>query len=117
MEKPPASLHDGEIAILVMRLAGMKLRWIARHRDFIDRGEQGGEFKDDQVKGPFRRWTHHHIVRAIDGNHCELEDRIDYRLPLGMLGEWVLDWFVRRKLSRMFAYRHEVTRRAVEIQR
>jgi hypothetical protein len=44
-------------------------------------------------------------------------DRVDYELPLGALG--ALGRFggaalVRRKLARLFDYRHEVTRRACE---
>jgi len=40
-----------------------------------------------------------------------LEDRIEYRLPFGWLGHLVGGWLVRRKLRRMFDYRHETTLR------
>ncbi len=113
VEQAPASLGDGEIAILVMNAGPMKLRWVARHRDFIDRGDAGGEFTDEQASGPFAHWRHRHIVRATGPARCVLQDHIDYALPLGKLGEFVAGWHVRRKLNRMFDYRHEATKAAV----
>lgn len=113
VEKPPASLRDGETAVLVIRQGPFRLRWVARHDSFLDRGEQGGEFTDEQVSGPFARWVHRHVVRAVSPDRCVLEDRIEYALPLGPLGELFGGWLVRRKLTRMFEYRHQATATAV----
>jgi ligand-binding SRPBCC domain-containing protein len=41
-----------------------------------------------------------------------LEDRITYALPFGPLGHWVAGRLVRRRLERMFEYRHRVTAEA-----
>lgn len=114
VEQPPPSLGDGAIAVLVMRAGPIKLRWVARHRDFVDRGEEGGEFTDEQVSGPFASWVHRHLVRAIGPGRCVLEDRIEYAMPLGRLGELLAGWHVRRKLARMFEYRHTATIAAVK---
>ena len=113
VEQAPASLGDGQIAVLVLRVGPFKLRWVAKHRDLIDRGEDGGEFTDEQVSGPFASWVHRHIVRATAPDRCVLEDRIEYSLPGGRLGEFVAGWHVRRKLNRMFEYRHQATKAAV----
>ncbi|CAN5824761.1 hypothetical protein BH11PLA1_BH11PLA1_00660 [soil metagenome] len=113
VEQPPASLGDGARAVLVLHLGPMKLRWVARHRDFIDRGEEGGEFTDEQVSGPFASWRHRHIVRATGPARCVLEDRIEYAIPLGRLGDLLAGWHVRKKLQRMFDYRHDATISAV----
>jgi len=109
VEQPPASLGDGALAVLVLHIGPMKLRWVARHRDFIDRGEEGGEFTDEQVSGPFASWIHRHMVRATGPGCCVLEDRIEYALPLGQFGELLAGWHVRKKLKRMFDYRHDAT--------
>jgi uncharacterized protein len=109
VEQAPASLADGALAVLVLHVGPFKLRWVARHRDFIDRGEQGGEFTDEQVSGPFASWVHRHIVRATGSTSCALEDRIEYSVPLGRLGETLAGWHVRRKLARMFDFRHAAT--------
>ncbi|MFN0132424.1 MAG: SRPBCC family protein [Phycisphaerales bacterium] len=113
VERAPASLADGQMAVLVMRMGPLRLRWVARHQGYVDRGDEGGEFTDVQVSGPFASWSHRHIVRADGPSRCVLEDRIEYRLPLGRLGEIVAGGHVRRKLARMFAFRHEATSAAV----
>jgi hypothetical protein len=43
-----------------------------------------------------------------------LRDEVDYELPLGTIGRWIGSGYIRRKLNRMFDYRHEVTKRIVE---
>jgi hypothetical protein len=113
VEQTPISLGDGATAVLVLHVGPFKLRWVARHRDFINRGEDGGEFTDEQVSGPFASWVHRHIVRAAGPARCVLEDRIEYTVPMGWLGELVAGWHVRRKLNRMFGYRHATTVSAV----
>ncbi len=109
VEQAPKSLADGALAVLVLRVGPFKLRWVARHRGFIDRGEQGGEFTDEQVSGPFASWVHRHIVRATGPTSCVLEDRIEYAVPFGRLGETLSGWHIRKKLARMFDYRHAAT--------
>jgi hypothetical protein len=114
VEQAPASLGDGATAVLVLHVGPIKLRWVARHRDFIDRGEDGGEFTDEQVSGPFASWVHRHVVRATGPASCVLEDRITYAVPLGWIGELLAGWHVRKKLKRMFNYRHIATIAALQ---
>jgi uncharacterized protein len=109
VEQAPKSLADGALAVLVLRAGPFKVRWVARHRDFFDRGEQGGEFTDEQISGPFASWVHRHLVRATGSTSCVLEDRIEYAVPFGRVGETLAGSRVRKKLARMFDYRHAVT--------
>jgi hypothetical protein len=76
-------------------------RWVARHLDAV----QGREFVDEQVEGPFVRWTHTHLFEPQGATRCRYVDRIIYQLPLGVAGELGADW-VRAKLERTFRYRH-----------
>jgi uncharacterized protein len=46
-----------------------------------------------------------------------LEDAIEYELPFGAIGWLVGRPVVQRKLKRLFAFRHAVTRQAFEHQR
>jgi hypothetical protein len=117
VEQAPTSLGDGATAVLVLHVGPFKLRWVARHRDFIDRGEDGGEFTDEQVSGPFASWVHRHVVRKTGPSSCVLEDRIKYAVPLGQLGELLAGWHVRKKLTRMFDYRHAATISALQASR
>jgi len=117
VEQPPASLADGQIAVLVIRAGPFKFRWVARHRGFVDHGDRGGEFTDEQISGPFASWCHRHAVKATGPSRCVLEDRIEYALPFGKLGGLLAGWYVRRKLGRLFDFRHKLTKLALERQK
>lgn len=76
--------------------------------------EPGRMFRDEMVSGPFARWAHTHSMTSDGEGGTWLVDHIEYELPLGVLGRLGGGWFVRRKLERMFTYRHRVTREACE---
>ena len=99
-------IRDGARVELAIGPPFLHLRWIAEHSGYIE----NRQFRDIQVRGPFARWEHTHIFEADGPDACYLEDRIEYALPLGFLGRWLLEGFVERKLQRLFEYRHRVTR-------
>jgi len=99
-------IRDGGRRKLVIGRPPAAIRWVAAHDGYIE----GRQFRDTQVRGPFRSWVHMHLFEADGANACYLEDRIDYELPFGWLGEWLLGRIIERKLDRVFAYRHRVTR-------
>ena len=99
------TIRDGDRIVLAMRAGPFRLRWIAEHRDF----QEGRRFRDVQIRGPFRRWEHTHEMIPDGPQASTLEDRIEYELPLSPLSDWAAGAIVRRKLDRMFTYRHEVT--------
>jgi ligand-binding SRPBCC domain-containing protein len=84
-------------------------QWVAEHRDC----EAGRYFSDVQISGPFAYWKHTHTFDPDGPSACFLEDRVEYALPFGVPGRWFAGWYVRRKLVRLFEYRHEVTAREV----
>jgi uncharacterized protein len=86
------------------------LRWDLRHQDY----RRGESFTDVQVKGPFASWKHVHRMIPTSDQRCILEDRIEYELPFGPLGDLIARLVVEPKLQRLFEYRHEVTRKAFE---
>lgn len=98
-------VEDGAQAVLRMSLGPIRPRWVAEHHDV----QPGHSFRDVQAKGPFRRWEHLHRMEP-DGDGSLLRDHIDYAVPFGSLGERVAGRLVRRRLQRMFAYRHRITR-------
>lgn len=104
-------IRDGARVSLLVGPRPFSLRWDLEHRDY----QYGRSFTDQQRRGPFRYWRHVHRM-IPDGPHaCVLEDAIEYELPLGMLGRLIGEPIMRRKLTRLFAFRHEVTRRAFEL--
>lgn len=97
-------IEEGAEAILETAVGPLMLRWIARHQDYIE----GLQFRDVQVSGPFASWEHTHRFIPYAANAFCMEDRIDYALPLGMLGRLVAQPTVAARLARIFRYRHEV---------
>ena len=104
-------IQDGARVELAIGPWLFRLRWSAEHSGYI----KNRQFCDTQVRGPFARWEHTHIFEADGPTACNLEDRVEYALPLGFLGRWLLGGFVERKLERLFEYRHRVTREENEV--
>lgn len=104
----PFPLRDGVRAVMLTRIGPFSIRWVAIHQMI----EQG--FVDRQEAGPFAKWIHEHRFEEVSGDRCRLTDAIDYELPLGRVGRFFGGALVRRKLERMFRYRHEVTRAELE---
>ena len=100
----------GAQAIIETKIFGpITARWIAEHTVY----EPPRWFEDIQVKGPFRSWCHRHIIEP-DAEGARLRDEIDYEPPLGFLGRAVAPLLVRKRLEKLFNYRHDVTRRWCE---
>ena len=95
---------------LETRIGPLRQRIVAVHVAY----EQGRMFRDEMEEGPFARWTHTHSMDAAPEGGCWLVDHVEYALPLGALGALGGGWFVRRKLERLFAFRHEVTKKTCE---
>ena len=105
------SLLPGSRVVLRGRLLGLlPVRWVAEHTEY----DPPRLFADQQVSGPFAYWYHrHHTLDDRQGGTI-LRDEVECRPPLGALGRWLGGWLVRRKLQRIFNYRHEVTRQMIE---
>ena len=102
-------IENGGRVVLRMGLGPVSQQWVAEHRDY----EAGVQFRDVQIAGPFAHWEHTHRVEADGRAGCILEDRIEYALPGGRPGQILGGAWTRRKLARLFTYRHEVTRQDV----
>jgi ligand-binding SRPBCC domain-containing protein len=87
----------------------IKSRWISQHTIY----EPPRLFEDIQLKGPFRRWRHRHIVTP-HAHGAVLRDEIDYEPPMGFLGRLLAPLLIQRRLSRLFDYRHRITRISCE---
>lgn len=69
--------------------------------------------EDRQVRGPFAWWTHRHTFEEIPGG-TRLTDEVDYALPMGALGGFVMGRTVERELKANFEHRQSETRRLLE---
>ncbi len=108
LDGPAAPIEKGARQTVTFPLGPLRRKWSSE----ITSVTPGSGFQDVQLLGPFAAWEHAHSMRpAAAGHGSVLEDRVLYELPLGRLGSLVAGRFVRRKLERMFAYRHRVTAR------
>lgn len=100
----------GSRAIIETKLFGLiTVRWVAEHTKY----EPPTLFEDIQVAGPFKSWTHRHIIRPhTDGS--VLRDEVEFELPLPIFGPLIAPIAITPRLERMFEYRHAVTARWCE---
>lgn len=103
---PPITMRVGTLIEYRLSLYGMPMRWLTR----IDRWEPGVAFVDRQVEGPYRKWVHLHTFKASDGG-TQVNDRVDYELPLEPLSNPAHPLFVRPSLERIFAFRRAAIHR------
>ncbi|MFZ9004765.1 MAG: SRPBCC family protein, partial [Robiginitalea sp.] len=68
--------------------------------------EEGSYFVDEQRFGPYSFWHHKHFISAVE-NGTLMRDIIDYKLPMGPLGNLAQTLFVRRQLTAIFRYREK----------
>jgi ligand-binding SRPBCC domain-containing protein len=89
-----------------MRL-GDTVTWRARHFGLqwrmtsrISAFDRPGYFVDEQVSGPFKRWSHAHHFEPDGYGGTLMRDVIHFAAPLGLLGALaesaVLDWYMPR---------------------
>ncbi len=100
VEHEAPNLEPGSRA--VFRLAGpLPYHWIAEHREY----RPPHEFRDVQISGPFRRWSHDHTFESLGDGGTRVIDEVEYELPFSVLNG-LGTTAVESRLRRMFRYRH-----------
>ena len=89
-----------------MKMGPMRRVWVAEHQEW----EPPVYFTDAQIEGPFKYFKHTHRMESKGTNECVLEDRIEYLLPMGRLGQMLGAGMARKKLQQTFTYRHDTLR-------
>lgn len=90
------------IQYIVTPVAGIKTRWVTE----ITHVKDLEYFVDEQRSGPYALWHHKHFLKEIDGG-VQMEDIIDYALPLGAVGRLAHPFLVGPKLEEIFEFRRE----------
>lgn len=85
-----------------LKIRGIPVRW----RSVIAAWDPPFRFVDEQVRGPYRLWSHEHAFRA-DGAETVMRDRVRYAVPCDPL---VHDRWVAPDVRRIFAYRNDAIR-------
>ncbi len=91
------------ITYRVSPLLGIPMFWMTE----ITHVRDHEYFIDEQRFGPYALWHHKHFFKEVPGG-VEMTDFLDYKLPLGFLGNIVHALFVRRQIESIFEYRRRV---------
>ncbi|MEL7448902.1 MAG: TIGR01777 family oxidoreductase [Pseudomonadota bacterium] len=94
-------VREGTTIDYSLRLHGLPFKW----KTLIREWQAPDRFIDYQLKGPYRIWNHLHRFIPVAGGTA-MTDRVDYQLPLGVLGGAAAP-LVRRDVQRIFDYRHD----------
>ncbi len=90
------------IQYIVTPVLGIPMKWVTEITHVKDKVY----FVDEQRFGPYALWHHKHFLKEIPGG-VEMEDLVHYKLPLGILGQWVHPFLVKPKLKEIFDYRQK----------
>ncbi len=98
---PPEYLHPGTIISASIRpVPVISTSWISE----ITHIRPPQFYITEQRFGPFKMWHHEHHFRAIDEG-VEIEDIIMYGMHFGMIGSFVHNIYLRKRLHDVFSYR------------
>ena len=64
-------------------------------------------FVDEQKFGPYKLWHHQHVFREAK-NGIEMEDIVNYAVPLGFIGRLANNLIIFKKIRSIFEYRTEI---------
>lgn len=90
------------IQYIVTPVLGIKTKWVTE----ITHVQEGSYFVDEQRFGPYSLWHHKHFIKEIPGG-VEMEDIVDYKVPMGILGQLAHPIVVKPKLKEIFEYREQ----------
>jgi len=94
-------IYPGQIIqYIVTPILGIRTKWVTE----ITHVREGKYFVDEQRFGPYSLWHHKHFIKSIK-NGVEMEDIIDYKIPMGILGQIAQPIIVKPKLDEIFQYR------------
>ena len=86
----------------VTPMMGIRTKWVSEIKSIVPKKY----FVDEQLYGPYSLWHHKHFIREIEGG-VEMEDIIDYKIPLGILGQMMHPFLVKPRLEEIFNYRQK----------
>jgi len=95
------------IQYIVTPVFGIPMKWVTE----ITHVQDKRYFVDEQRFGPYALWHHKHFLKEIPGG-VEMEDIVDYKVPMGILGQMVHPFIVAPKLKEIFDFR---TKKLIEL--
>jgi ligand-binding SRPBCC domain-containing protein len=103
-------LAEGSRADFTLWFGPIPLHWLAVH----SKVDALHGFTDTQVRGPLQYWQHNHHFEALDEDHTQVTELVNYEHRPGLVGWLTRILFNPPGLRIMFTYRAWITRRKVE---
>ncbi|MEY4630522.1 MAG: hypothetical protein RIQ81_642 [Pseudomonadota bacterium] len=103
--KTTRQIEKGTLIDYKLKLHGLPIRW----RTEILSWQPPKKFVDNQIKGPYALWHHTHEFEELGGGTL-MTDRVQYRVPMGLLGKLTAGPFVDGDVSRIFEFRKQKAR-------
>ena len=91
------------ITDLVRRILNIPATWVTE----ITQVHVPNFFVDEQKFGPYKLWHHQHVFREAK-NGIEMEDIVNYAVPLGFIGRLANNLIISKKIKSIFEYRTEI---------
>lgn len=88
------------ISYLVTPAPGIPMKWLSE----ITHVYEPFYFVDEQRSGPYKFWHHQHFLKEINGG-VEMQDIISYKIPFGIVGDFLNTLFIRKQLQNIFDFR------------
>ncbi|MFY7757908.1 MAG: SRPBCC family protein [Flavobacterium stagni] len=96
-------MYPGQIIqYIVTPLLNIPMKWVTE----ITHVDHKKFFVDEQRFGPYALWHHKHFFKEVPGG-VEMEDIVDYKLPMGILGQLMHPILVKPRLHQIFDYRRK----------
>ena len=95
------NLNEGSKRIFRFPMGPIKMSWVAQHTAY----NPPHSFEDIMLKGPFKSWHHIHKFSENGDGKAVIHDQVNYRLPMGFIGNIVAGKMIKKRLTRMFTAR------------
>ena len=102
---PPPKTYRGQIITYKIGiLPGFNSNWITEITHLVDHQF----FVDEQRFGPYAMWHHEHHFEEIEVNKVKMTDIVNFKLPLGILGDLFAGSIIKNKVKSIFESRFSI---------
>lgn len=91
------------IEYIVKPVLNFPMRWVTE----ITHVKEHEYFIDEQRFGPYKFWHHLHQFK-LEAGKLIMIDRVNYALPLGLIGRIAHSLFVRNRIEAIFNFRSKI---------
>lgn len=92
--------YEGAEFQYTIRWLAVRIKWHTKISEY----RRPERFTDVQLKGPYVKWRHLHTFATVPEGTL-MRDFVTYRIPLGIIGNFLHGVIIRRQLQDIFSYR------------